>query len=70
MQPKNPEEHREKNQKYSQPQRQERQGNNNNGGGQRRPQISPMKTNRGESIRAGRGDFFFGGKAVGPGVVY
>lgn len=70
MQPKNPEEHREKNQKYSQPQRQERQGNNNNGGGQRRPQISPMKTNRGESIRAGRRNFDDADKAVDRWDVY
>ena len=67
MQPKNPEESREKNQKYAQPQR---PSTNNNGGGQKRPQISPMKTNRGESIRAGRRNFDDADKAVDRWDVY
>ena len=67
MQPKNPEESREKNQKYAQPQR---PSSKNNGGGPKRPQISPMKTNRGESIRAGRRNFDDADKAVDRWDVY
>lgn len=58
MQPKNPEEHREKVQKY-QP-----NTNNQNRGHVPRPQISPMKTNRGEAMRAGRRNFETADKAV------
>lgn len=67
MQPKNPEEKREKNQKYSQPRRQE---GGNSGGAPKRPQISPMKTNRGESVRAGRRNFDDADKAVDRWDVY
>lgn len=57
MQPKNPEERREKINKYQNNSRQ-------NGQPQRRPQISEMKTNRGEAIRAGRRNFDTADKAV------
>lgn len=56
MQPKNPEERREKAQKYQQ--------NNQSGPQQKRVQISPMNTNRGEAIRAGRRNFDTADKAV------
>lgn len=59
MQPKNPEERREKAQKYEQGSKQNRGGN-----GQQRVQISQMKTNRGEAIRAGRRNFDTADKAV------
>ncbi len=57
MQPKNPEEHREKAQKYQQPQRQERAP-------RERIQSSQMKTNRGEAIRTARRNFETADKAV------
>lgn len=57
MQPKQPEERREKNQKYQQPSRQ---------GGAPRERInsSQMKTNRGEAIRTARRNFETADKAV------
>lgn len=68
MQPQNPEPQREKAQKYPKPApRPSRQGdrqpraNNNN---QARPQISAMKTNRGEAMRAGRRNYETADKAV------
>lgn len=57
MQPKNPEERREKANKYQNNSKQ-------SGQPQRRPQISEMKTNRGEAIRAGRRNFDTADKAV------
>ncbi len=60
MQPKNPEERREKANKY---QNNGRQGGQN-GQPQKRVQISEMKTNRGEAIRAGRRNFDTADKAV------
>lgn len=57
MQPKNPEEKREKVNKY-----QDRSRQNNTP--QKRVQISPMKTNRGEAMRAGRRNFDTADKAV------
>ncbi len=55
MQPKSPEERKEKAQKYQQKPRTDRPA---------RPQISQMKTNRGEAIRAGRRNFDTADKAV------
>lgn len=60
MQPKNPEERREKANKYQNNSRQSGQ----DGQPQKRVQISAMKTNRGESIRAGRRNFDTADKAV------
>ncbi len=57
MQPKNPEESREKANKYQNNSKQ-------NGQPQKRVQISEMKTNRGEAIRAGRRNFDTADKAV------
>lgn len=57
MQPKNPEERRGKVNKYSNNSKQ-------NGQPQKRVQISPMKTNRGEAMRAGRRNFETADKAV------
>ena len=57
MQPKNPEEKKEKFNKYQQNAKQ-------NGQPQPRVQISQMKTNRGEAIRAGRRNFDTADKAV------
>lgn len=57
MQPKNPESGREKVNKYQDKSRQ-------NGQSQKRVQISEMKTNRGEAIRAGRRNFDTADKAV------
>ena len=74
MQPKNPEQGREKVNKYETKSKQ-----NNNGSGKsfdsaqgkpfdsaqgKRVQISPMKTNRGEAVRAGRRNFDTADKAV------
>lgn len=61
MQPKNPEERREKVNKY---QDSSRQGKPSDGTQRKRVQISPMKTNRGEAIRAGRRNFETADKAV------
>lgn len=57
MQPKNPEERREKTNKYQDKSKQ-------NGQPQKRVQISPMQTNRGEAMRAGRRNFETADKAV------
>jgi len=57
MQPKQPEEHREKNQKYKQPNRQA-------GPPRERIQSNQMKTNRGEAIRTARRNFETADKAV------
>lgn len=57
MQPKNPEERREKVNKYQNKSRQ-------NGQTQKRVQISQMKTHRGEAMRAGRRNFETADKAV------
>lgn len=57
MQPKNPEERREKINKYQ-------GGSKQNGQPQQRVQISSMQTNRGEAIRAGRRNFETADKAV------
>lgn len=57
MQPKNPEERREKVNKYQEKSKQ-------NGQPQKRVQISPMQTNRGEAMRAGRRNFETADKAV------
>ena len=65
MQPKNPEERREKVNKYQNNSRQNGQAlNNAQGKPQKRVQISEMKTNRGEAIRAGRRNFDTADKAV------
>ncbi len=55
MQPKSPDPRREKNQKYQQ---------NNRNQQPSRPQISQMKTNRGEAIRSGRRNMETADKAV------
>lgn len=57
MQPKNPEPKREKANKYQDKSKQ-------NGQHQKRVQISPMQTNRGEAVRAGRRNFETADKAV------
>lgn len=57
MQPKNPEQRREKFNKYQENAKQ-------NGQPQKRVQISPMQTNRGEAMRAGRRNFESADKAV------
>lgn len=57
MQPKNPEPKREKANKYQDKSKQ-------NGQQQKRVQISPMQTNRGEAVRAGRRNFETADKAV------
>lgn len=69
MQPKNPEPQREKKQKYAQPRRQSG-GNFGVSSRPKRPEISPMKTNRGESVRAGRRNFDDADKAVDRWDVY
>lgn len=61
MQPKNPEEKREKVNKYQQPARRDGQ---QGGAPQKRVQISQMKTNRGEAIRTARRNFETADKAV------
>lgn len=61
MQPKNPEQGREKVNKY---QNNSRQARDMNGRPQQRAQVSAMKTNRGEAMRAGRRNFDSADKAV------
>ena len=64
MQPKNPEEKREKVNKYATQAPRPSQNNRQSGPPQKRVQISEMKTNRGEAIRAGRRNFDTADKAV------
>lgn len=63
MQPKNPEERREKVNKYQDKSRQNGQKPFDKAQG-KRVQISPMQTNRGEAMRAGRRNFETADKAV------
>lgn len=70
MQPKNPDERREKVNKYSSyakaadEKQNNRQGKPFDNNQSKRVQISPMKTNRGEAMRAGRRNFETADKAV------
>ncbi len=64
MQPKEPEQRREKVNKYSNKSKQGGQGNPSTSLRAGRVQISPMQTNRGEAMRAGRRNFETADKAV------
>lgn len=64
MQPKNPEERREKVNKYQSNSKQGQPQKSFDKSQGKRVQISPMKTNRGEAMRAGRRNFDTADKAV------